>query len=57
MFDDALIIHWIVLNIMMIDDHHNEQNYVEKSINYWYVKSSLISEHIDDFHKLSKNNL
>jgi hypothetical protein len=41
---------------MMTDDHHNEQNCVEKSINYWHVKSSLIFECIDDLHKLSKNN-
>ncbi len=57
MFDDALMIYWmIVLNIMIIDDHHNEQNCVERSINTdWYVESSSTFERIDDFHKLSKN--
>ncbi len=57
MFDDELMIHWIALSIMMTDDHHNEQNNVEKSISVdWYDESSLIFERIDHFHRLSKNN-
>ncbi len=55
MFDDALTIHWIVLNIMMTDDRYNEQNRVKRSINCWHVDDSLILERIDDFHKLSRN--